>query len=377
MPIIEGTTSDPLLHSGAPSNGTDEVQLITYTATTGTNVADSGTFTISFEGYTTTALPFNESAANVQAALIALPSIGTAGCSVTVAAGPPRVYTVTFDGGNMLKRAWPLMTTTSSLLQGAHPVTAIVTESVTGVSATGLGSAVGKVLLRTDNGAQYYNTGTALAPVWTPLAPVSTTSSTAELNFNDGPTAGVATASKTAVLGANKELDEFHTAALYLGAAAGTLVTATAAEINAKVAAAGLAADGLGVLGVARFTFNPTATAGERTVGAHGTGVTLPQYAVVIGGFFEVNTVCTSAAGTGTIAIMVQGANDIQTATAVSGAPYSTTGLKAITPKSNTPESTGIKLTAAREITVTVGTQDLTAGKLTGFIHYVVSAATA
>jgi hypothetical protein len=377
MPIIEGTTSDPLLHSGAPSNGTDEVQLITYTATTGTNVADSGTFTISFEGYTTSALTFDDTDAHVQAALNLLPSIGAAGCAVTVAAGPPRVYTVTFSGGNMLKRAWPLMTTTSSLLQGAHVVTAIVTESVTGVSATGLGSAVGKVLLRTDNGAQYYNTGTALAPVWTPLAPVSTTSSTAELNFNDGPTAGVAMASKTAVLGADKDLDEFHTAALYLGAAAGTLVTATAAEINAKCAAAGMAADGLLRMGVARFTFDPSATVGMRTSGAHGLGVTIPQYAVVIGGFFEVNTVFTSAAGTATVAIMVQGANDIQTGTAVSGAPYSTTGLKAITPKSTTPESTGIKLTAAREITATVGVQDLTAGKLTGFLHYVVSAATA
>lgn len=379
MPIIEGTTSDPLLFSGAPSNGTDEVQLITYTATTGTNVPDSGTFTISFEGYTTTALPYNESAANVQAALRLLPSIGASGVSVTVAAGPPRVYTVTFDGGNMLKRAWPLMTTVSSMLQVAAPVTAVVTESVTGVSATGLGSSVGKVLLRTDNGAQYYNTGTALAPVWTSLAPVSTTSSTAELNTLTGVTAGTTAASKALVVGADKNLDTLAIAdgGLKLGAGAGTAVTATAAEINAKCAAAGMTADGLLRLGVARFTFNPTATAGERTVGAHGTGVTLPQYAVVIGGFFEVNTVFTSAAGTATIAIHVQGANDIQTATAVSGAPYSTTGLKAITPKSNTPETTGIKCTAAREITVTVGTQDLTGGKLTGFLHYVVSAATA
>ena len=38
MPIIEGTSSDPLLNAGTPSNGTDEVQLLTYTATTGTNV---------------------------------------------------------------------------------------------------------------------------------------------------------------------------------------------------------------------------------------------------------------------------------------------------------------------------------------------------
>ena len=106
--------------------------------------------------------------------------------------------------------------------------------------------------------------------------------------------------------------------------------------------------------------------------------MTIPQYAVVIGGFFEVNTVFTSGAGTATVAIMVQGANDIQTATAVSGAPYSTTGLKAITPKSNTPETTGIKLTAAaRDHGHGRRCQDLTGGKLTGFLHYVVSAATA
>jgi hypothetical protein len=374
MPIIEGTTSDPLLHSGAPSNGTDEVQTITYGS-----ASASGAFVLEFEGYRTTSLAWNAAAVVVEAALRALPSIGALGCSVTLAGAPTNVYQVTFDAGNMLKRNVALISVYSSTVAeaGAALVTLTVAVGTPGVDATGIGSPKGKVLLRTDNGAQYYNTGTALAPVWTALAPVSTTSSTAELNFNDGPTAGVTVASKTAVLGANKELDEFHTAALYLGAAAGTLVTATAAEINKKVAAAGHAADGLGVLGIARFTFDPSADAAMRTEAAHDLGVTLPQYAVVIGGFFEVNTVFTSAAGTATIAIMVQGANDIQTATAVSGAPYSTTGLKAIVPKSTTPESTGIKLTAARAITATVGTQALTAGKLTGFLHYVVSAATA
>ena len=378
MPIIEGTTSDPLLYSGAPSNGTDEVQLITYTATTGTNVPDGGTFTISFEGYTTTALPYTASANAVRDALRLLPSIGALGVSVTVAAGPPRVYTVTFDGGNMLKRAWPMMTTTSSLLQIAHVVTAVVSESATGVNATGLGSLPGKQLLRTDNGAWYYNSGTALAPVWSATAAAAaTTSSAAELNFNDGPTAGVTMASKTAVLGANKELDEFHTAALYLGAAAGTLITATAAEINAKVAAAGHAADGLGVLGVARFTYDPTADNAMRTQAAHGTGVTLPNHAVVVGGFYDVNTAFTSTNSTATVAIMVNGANDIVTATAVSNAIYGTVGRKAIVPKASTPESTSVKCTAAREITLTVGTEALLGGKLTGFLFYVVSAASA
>lgn len=68
-------------------------------------------------------------------------------------------------------------------------------------------------------------------------AEVSVTATAAELNYNDrAGGVGVAEASKTAVLGANKNLDEFHTAALYLGAGAGTLVGSTAAQIDAAVA---------------------------------------------------------------------------------------------------------------------------------------------
>lgn len=131
------------------------------------------------------------------------------------------------------------------------------------------------------------------------------------------------------------------------------------------------AADGLGMLRVARATFDPSANAGERTIGAHGLGVTIPDDAIVVGGFVEVNTAFDSADDTATVAISVEGANDIITAAAVSGAPWSTTGRKAIVPKANTPESTAIKLSAAREITATVAVQALTAGKLTAFLYYV------
>lgn len=133
--------------------------------------------------------------------------------------------------------------------------------------------------------------------------------------------------------------------------------------------------DGLGSLRVARFTFD-TAVGENAAVGAHGVGVTLPANAIVVGGFFEVNTAFTTAAS-GTLAIHAQSANDIQTATIVSSAPFSTTGRKAIVPKANTPESTSIKLTADREITCTVATGALTAGKLTGYLYYVEGAATA
>lgn len=48
----------------------------------------------------------------------------------------------------------------------------------------------------------------------------------------DTATPGTAEANKIAVLGADKNLNELHLAALHLGAAAGTQVTATAAELN-------------------------------------------------------------------------------------------------------------------------------------------------
>ena len=138
--------------------------------------------------------------------------------------------------------------------------------------------------------------------------------------------------------------------------------------------------DGLGNLRVARFTFdtaaNDSAGVANTTVAAHGVGVTLPIHAIIVGGFFDVNTAFTSSAS-GQVAIHVQSANDIQTAAAVSGAPFSTVGRKAITPKANTPESTSVKCTAAREITCTVSVGALTAGKLTGYLYYVEGIASA
>lgn len=132
--------------------------------------------------------------------------------------------------------------------------------------------------------------------------------------------------------------------------------------------------DGLGALRVARATFNPSATAGQRTVAAHGLGVTIPTLAIVVGGFLQVETALDSADHSGTVAFSVQAANDLITASAISGAPFSTTGQKAIVPKANTPESTGIALTAPRELTATVATTALTVGKATLFVYYVMGA---
>ena len=134
-------------------------------------------------------------------------------------------------------------------------------------------------------------------------------------------------------------------------------------------------------LRVARFLFDTAgkdaAGANNTTVAAHSTGVTIPANAIVVGCFFDVNTLFDSTNHTSTIAISVEGANDIQTAAAVSGAPYSSIGRKAIVPKANTPESTSVKASVARAITCTVAVEALTVGKLTGYLYYVEGLASA
>lgn len=132
--------------------------------------------------------------------------------------------------------------------------------------------------------------------------------------------------------------------------------------------------DGLGVLRVARATFDPSANTGERTVAAHGLGVTIPDNAIIVGGFVQVNTTFQSTAGgtdKATIALHAQSADDLVAAVAIeTGTPWDA-GLHALIPKANTPESTGIALTEARELTATVAVAALTAGKLTLFVYYV------
>ena len=131
---------------------------------------------------------------------------------------------------------------------------------------------------------------------------------------------------------------------------------------------------GLGALRVARWEFDvmeddPEGDANTE-IGAHGTGIILPAHAIIVGGFMDVNTPFASD-GSATVAVSVEGANDIQAAAAVSGAPWSTHGRKAIIPKANTPESTSVKTSEPREVTVTVAVAALTGGKVTGYLYYV------
>lgn len=147
-------------------------------------------------------------------------------------------------------------------------------------------------------------------------------------------------------------------------------------------------ADGLGVTRIARATFNPSATSGERTIGAHTLGITVPDKAIVTRFWYEVNTTFTSATDAATVAFSLEAADDLLAAIAISNATnVLDAGLHAGKP--GLPNlgadaahdsqvevaaliaATLVKTTAARLITATVAVEALTAGKATLFLEYV------
>lgn len=134
--------------------------------------------------------------------------------------------------------------------------------------------------------------------------------------------------------------------------------------------------DGAHVMQVAMATFDPSADASKRPIGTYGLGVILPVHAIVYGGFYDVNTAFTSAgANAGTVALSLEAANDLVTATAVSNAIFGTIGRKAVVPVS-TAAST-VKATTAKELTIAVAGQVLLTGKLTVYVTYIVGKASA
>ena len=137
--------------------------------------------------------------------------------------------------------------------------------------------------------------------------------------------------------------------------------------------------------------FDPSANTGERTVAAHGLGVYLPPKAIIKRAWVDVITTFTSAgADAGTIALHVQAADDIVAAIAISdasniwdagihGSKLGFPNLGADAAHDSALEVAALfagvmlKTTAERELTATVATQALTAGKLVLFVEYVMS----
>jgi fibronectin type 3 domain-containing protein len=114
-----GTDTAGTLIRRAVDAGTiaNEVQTVTVTGT-------AGTFTLTFNGQTTSALQFNDTTTNVQNALNALSSVAGAGASVVVT-GTPGAYILTFSGGTFANFNVPQTTGTGA--GGATVATATTT----------------------------------------------------------------------------------------------------------------------------------------------------------------------------------------------------------------------------------------------------------
>lgn len=147
---------------------------------------------------------------------------------------------------------------------------------------------------------------------------------------------------------------------------------------------------GLATRYIASATFDPSADTTKRPVATYGLGVYIPAGAIVTNSWYDViTTFSTASADAGTIAIQVQAANDVVAAIAVSAAGdvwdagvrgglhgsgimatvAGDTGVLAAARKA----TTYLKCTAEREISVVVGGQALTAGKMVVFVEYVIS----
>lgn len=153
--VVPGATSRTRQMPGAPVTGTAEVQTLTNNATSGSYRLDCG-------GAVTAPLAYNANAGAVQAALVALPNIRAGG---VVVSGTLPTLVITFAGG-LAVGPQPLIKVTGSTLAGGS---ASVARTTPGVAATLQGSPKGAVAARADTGVLHTNTGTAAAPVWTPV----------------------------------------------------------------------------------------------------------------------------------------------------------------------------------------------------------------
>ncbi len=116
-----------VLARGSLLFGTNEVQTITLTGG-----PTGGTFTLTFGAQTTTAIAFNASAADVQAALRLLSTIGPYGVVVTGAAGGP--YTVTMAGPLANLASAAITASGASLTGPGSPYTVTIVDTTPGVA---------------------------------------------------------------------------------------------------------------------------------------------------------------------------------------------------------------------------------------------------
>jgi hypothetical protein len=117
---------------------------------------------------------------------------------------------------------------------------------------------------------------------------------------------------------------------------------------------------------VMKFVYDVAIDGGD--VAAHGLGKRLPANAIITRSFFYVDTQFVDG-GTGTVALSCEDANNIKTATDITG-----NSAGALVEGESTGAASAFKssIAASCEITATVATAEQTAGKLTGWVYYVI-----
>jgi|6_EtaG_2_1085325.scaffolds.fasta_scaffold07186_3 hypothetical protein len=103
-------------------------------------------------------------------------------------------------------------------------------------------------------------------------------------------------------------------------------------------------------------------------------GVTIPDNAIITGGFIDVLTGFTSA-GSATVSIGVQGTADMVAANTLSSLGYDSAGVQSIIPAGTGATAVKVDDASGKAITLTIGTADLTAGKANVWLQYVISEA--
>jgi len=124
--------------------------------------------------------------------------------------------------------------------------------------------------------------------------------------------------------------------------------------------------DGISSMLVARADYDFAVHGG--VVGDILLGVTIPNKAVILAGFGDIVTAFTSTAGTGTIALKLQSAGDL-----LAAVDADTLSGRVILIPDFATVGDSIKLTAARELTITVATNAILSGKAVFFVMYVIS----
>ncbi len=123
-PSSQWTITEQTKGSATPIN---EVQVVTVN-----NGPTAGTFTLTFQGQTTTGVAYNATASAVQSALEALSNIAAGEAVVTGNAGGP--YTVTFSGGTLAGTDVSKMTGSGALLTGSSVYAATTQAAVAGTN---------------------------------------------------------------------------------------------------------------------------------------------------------------------------------------------------------------------------------------------------